>query len=85
MSETNPARALQEWFHEMLAQKRQGFRAGTGGPPDGSLLWLYFSRGEAVESRLVLRPGLHDGKPVILVDRLDGDSFQLTARMSALE
>ncbi len=85
MSEMNAARALGDWIHEMIAQRKQGFRAGAGGPADGEVLWLYFSRGDAVESRLVLRPGMRDGKPVILVDRLEGDSFEIVARMSRLD
>ncbi|MGQ0562473.1 MAG: hypothetical protein ACT443_11425 [Gemmatimonadota bacterium] len=85
MSENNAARALQEWFHEMIQQKRHGFRAGTGGEADGSLLWMYFSRGEAIESRVVLRPGLRDGKPVILVDRIEGESYKLPGAIAKLD
>jgi len=85
MPEANPARALQAWFHEMLMQKRQGFRAGTGGEPDGSVLWMYFSRGDAVESRIVFRAGMRDGKPVVVVDKLEGDSFAVLGKMTQPE
>ena len=85
MSETNASRALGDWIHEMIQQRKLGFRAGAGGPADGEVLWLYFSRGDAVESRLVLRPGMRNGKPVILVDRLEGDSFEIVSRMSRLD
>jgi hypothetical protein len=85
MPEANAARALQDWIHEMMAQKKLGFRAGAGGDPSGETLWLYFSRGEAIESRLVLRAGLRNGKPVVLVDRLEGDAFQVVGKMSELQ
>src|SRR5437868_3711126 len=63
MPEQNASRALQDWIHEMIQQRRAGFRAGAGGSPNGDVLWLYFSRGDAVESRLVMRAGIRDGKP----------------------
>jgi hypothetical protein len=85
MSEANAAQALQDWIHEMIAQRKQGFRSGAGGSASGEVLWLYFSRGDAVESRLVLRAGVRDGKPVVLVDRLEGDSFEIVGRMSKLD
>jgi len=85
MPEQNAARILQDWIHEMIAQKKQGFRAGAGGDASGEMLWLYFSRGEAIESRLVLRPGMRNGKPVVLVDRLEGEAFQIVGRMSELQ
>jgi hypothetical protein len=85
MSEANAAQALQDWIHEMIAQRKAGFRSGAGGSPSGEVLWLYFSRGDAVESRLVLRAGMRDGKPVVLVDRLEGDSFEIVGRMSKLD
>ena len=82
MAEQNPARALQEWFHEMIAQKRQGMRAGTGGNADGSLLWMYYSQGDAMESRIVFRAAIVEGRPVVTVDRYQGDTFSLLSKMS---
>lgn len=84
MSERDAAHVLQDWIHEMIEQRRHGFRAGAGGDPNGESLWLYFSRGDGVESRLVLRAGVRNGKPVVLVDRLEGDGFQVVARMAEL-
>jgi hypothetical protein len=82
MPEANPASALQQWFHEMIAQKKQGMRAGTGGNADGSLLWMYYSQGDAMESRIVFRAAIQDGKPIVTVDRYQGDTFSLLAKMS---
>jgi hypothetical protein len=84
MPERDAAHVLQDFIHEMIEQRKHGFRAGAGGDPSGDSLWLYFSRGDAVESRLVLRPGVRNGKPVVLVDRLEGDGFQVVAKMAEL-
>lgn len=85
MPEQNAARVLGEWIHEMIAQRKQGYRAGAGGDPAGEMLWLYFSRGDAVESRLLLRAGIRNGKAVLLVDRLEGDAFQVLAKQNELQ
>ena len=85
MPERDAARLLQDWIHEMIEQRKHGFRAGAGGDATGETLWLYFSRGDAVESRLVLRAGVRDGKPVVLVDRLEGDGFHVVAQLAELK
>jgi hypothetical protein len=77
-------RVLQDWIHEMIAQKKHGFRAGAGGDEQGETLWLYFSRGDGIESWLVLRAGVCDDKPVVLVDRLEGDASKIVGRIPEL-
>jgi hypothetical protein len=85
MPERDAAHVLQDYIHELIEQRRHGFRAGAGGDPDGEALWLYFSRGDGVESRLLLRGGMRDGKPVVLVDRLEGDTDHVIAKSAELQ
>ena len=82
-SETG-AKLLQTWVQEMMEKRRMGARAGAGGDRDGKFLWLFYSMGDAIESRVVLRPVMQNGEAVIEVHRMEGEATQLTSQISRL-
>ena len=79
-----PSRTLQTWVQEMLERKRMGARAGAGGDRDGKYLWLYFSLGEAMESRILIRPVIKEGEAVLEVHRMEGEAAPLQAQISRI-
>ena len=78
------SRLLQTWVQEMMEKRRMGARAGAGGDRDGKFLWLFYSMGDALESRIVLRPVVVDGEPRIEVHRMEGEATQLVSQISRL-
>ena len=78
------SRTLQTWVQEMLERKRMGARAGSGGDRDGQYLWLYYSLGDAMESRLLIRPVIRDGQAVLECHRMEGEAAQLLGETSRI-